>query len=147
MLNFDKNIMYIYSMKFNIDKKKIVKSMQNGTVVPVCSLLILFLMFMMFDSVVGSILSFVAILLVNFYVFAGSDWMVSKKMDSVKTFSRVQNASLTFSLIEFVISLICVFCGLDGDIGMLGAGVVMLLLSVAGTVHSVLLKVDYDCFN
>ena len=74
MLNFDKNIMYIYSMKFNIDKKKIAKSMQNGTAVPVCSLLILFLMFMMFDSVVGSILSFVAILLVNFYVFAGSDW-------------------------------------------------------------------------
>ena len=133
-------------MKFNIDKKKIAKSMQNGTAVPVCSLMILFLMFMMFDSVVGSILSFVAILLVNFYV-AGSDWMVSKKMDSIKNFSRIQNASLTFNLIEFVISLICVFCGLDGDIGMLGAGVVMLLLSVAGMVHSVLLKVDYDCFN
>ena len=134
-------------MKFNIDKKKIVKSMQNGTVVPVCSLLILFLMFMMFDSVVGSILSFVAILLVNFYVFAGSDWKVSRKMDSLKTFSRIQNASLTFNLIEFIISLICVFCGLDGDIGMLCAGVVMLLLSVSGMVHSVLLKVDYDCYN
>lgn len=121
--------------------------MQNGAAVPVCSLLILFLMFMMFDSVVGSILSFVAILLVNFYVFAGSDWMVSKKMDSIKTFLRIQNASLTFNLIEFVISLICVFCELDGDIGMLCAGVVMLLLSVAGMVHSVLLKVDYDCYN
>lgn len=134
-------------MKFNIDTRKLAKPKQNGAVIPVCALLILFLMFVMIDSVGASILLFITILLMNAYIFLSSDWKVSRKMDSVKTFLRIQNAALTFFLVEFVISLICVFYGWTGNIGILAAGFVTLLLSAAGMVWAILLKVDYDCYN
>ena len=146
VLYFGNTIMYIYGMKFSIDKKKIAESLRNGAIAPIC-LLILFLVLVMADSVSAFILAFLMILLINAYVFFDSDWKVSRKMNSIRSFGCIQNAVLVFFFIEFVMSLICIFCGWAGNLSVLVVGFVTLVVSVFGSVHAIFLKVNYDCFN
>ena len=83
----------------------------------------------------------------NLYVFVIADWKVSRKMDSKKTFDEIQKSTLFFFLIEVIISLICIFYGLTGEIGVLAVGFITLAISALGTIHAILLKIDYDCYN
>ena len=117
-----------------------------GYILPIC-LLLLFFIFMMPISIQGSIIVFAIILLMNLYVFVIADWKVSRKMDSKKTFDEIQKSTLFFFLIEVIISLICIFYGLTGEIGVLAVGFITLAISALGTIHAILLKIDYDCYN
>ena len=123
------------------------KNTQNGYVWPTLIMLMLFFVFLQPISVEFSVFVFVMILIANAYVFLDADWKVSRKMDSEKTFDKIQKHSFCFFMIEFIPSIGCVFYGLTGELGVLVVGIVSLILSVMGLVHSIMLKVSYDCFN
>ena len=116
-------------------------------ILPICLLLLLFFIFLMPISIQGSVIVFMMILFVNLYVFCISDWNVSRKMNSKRTFDKIQKSTLFFFLIEFIISLICVFYGLTGYIGVFAVGLITIVISAIGIIYAILLKVDYDCFN
>ena len=50
-------------------------------------------------------------------------------------------------MMEFIPSIGYVFYGLTGELGELVVGVLSLIMSVVGLVHSIMIKVDYDCYN
>jgi hypothetical protein len=138
--------MYIKGMMSdNGNKNK--KKARNGYVWPTLMMLTLFFIFAQPISVGFSVFVFVMILMLNAYVFLDSDWKVSRKMESKKTFDKIQKCAFCFFMMEFIPSIGYVFYGLTGELGELVVGVLSLIMSVVGLVHSIMIKVDYDCYN
>ena len=110
----------------------------TGTLAALLS--ILFIVSWCSDSVKTNLFIWLFLIIINGILFFEPAKVIKEGLDSTKTFNNIQNSSMAFFLLEFILSLIAIFVGFSEISHQLITGGIMIIMSLIGVVQSVLLK-------
>jgi hypothetical protein len=129
-------LVYIKGMKLVIKNSSLPKI--TGTLTAL--LIVLFIVSWCFDSVKINLLVWLFLIIVNGILFFEPENIIKKGLKSIKEFNDIQNSTIVFFLLEFILSLIAIFVGFSEISHQLITGGIMIIMSLIGVVQSVLLK-------
>ena len=133
-------LVYIKVMKLVIKNSSLPKI--TGTLTAL--LIVLFIVSWYFDSVKINLLVWLFLIIVNGILFFEPENIIKKGLKSIKEFNDIQNSTIVFFLLEFILSLIAIFVGFSVVSFLLFTGGIMIVLSPIGIFQTILLKDVYD---